>query len=61
MMTTIDKIRLVEEQLPLSKHLAWVQTLMEGRLTELKEQLDMEQNGEVDKSIWLRRLTRLEV
>ena len=49
MMTTMDMIRLIEEQLPLSRHLDWLQPLMEDRLRKLKDQLDMEQSDEVDK------------
>ena len=49
MMTTMDMIRLIEEQLALSRHMAWVQPVMEDRLRKLKDQLDMEQSDEVDK------------
>lgn len=60
MITTLDKIRLIEEQLPLSKHLDWVQPLMEGRLRELKKQLDLEQSDEIGKSVWLDTVSRIE-
>ena len=60
MMTTMEMIRIIEDQLPLLRHMAWVQPVMEDRLRELKERLDVEKSGEVDKSVWLDELSRLE-
>jgi hypothetical protein len=60
MMTTMDKIRIIEEQLPLDRSMDWMQSVMEQNLRELKERLCVEQGEEIDKSVWLDSLSRLE-
>lgn len=59
-MTTMDKIRIIEEQLPLDRSMDWMQSVMEQNLRELKERLHVEQGDEVGKSVWLDSLSRLE-
>ena len=60
MMTTMEMIRIIEDQLSLDRGMSWVQPVMEQRLRESKERLKIEQSGEVDKSVWLDELSRLE-